>query len=201
MSDVISTPTAAADRHPIGLIVTDDLRRTRLTVFFRLLLAIPAFIWVALWGIAVDLAVIAAWFVAVFTGRVPDGLHDFMASWLRYATRVTGYVFLLADPFPMFSNTESYPLDVRIDAAQTQSRLIVGFRIFVAIPAFLLTYVFRMVNQLVAVLGWFYSLATGHMHQGMRDISAWLLRFETQTWGYALLLTDRYPSLAGAPTA
>src|SRR5262245_23031871 len=135
MSDVISTPTAAADRHPIGLIVTDDLRRTRLTVFFRLLIAIPAFIWVALWGIAVDLAVIAAWFVGVFTGRVPDGLHNFMASWLRYATRVTGYVFLLADPFPRFSNTESYPLEVRIDAAQTQRRLIVCFRIFIAIRA------------------------------------------------------------------
>jgi len=201
MSDVISTPTAAADRHPIGLIVTDDLHRTRLTVFFRLLLAIPAFIWVALWGIVVDLVVIAAWFVAVFTGRVPDGLHNFMASWLRYATRVTGYAFLLADPFPMFSNAEPYPLDVRIDAAQHQSRLTVGFRVFLAIPAFLLTYVFRAVNQIVALLGWFYSLATGHMHEGLRNISAWLLRFETQTWGYALLLTGRYPSLADAPTA
>jgi hypothetical protein len=29
------------DRHPIGLIVTDDLKRNRLTVFFRALLAIP----------------------------------------------------------------------------------------------------------------------------------------------------------------
>jgi Domain of unknown function (DUF4389) len=201
MSDVISTPAAEADRHPIGLIVTDDLQRTRLTVFFRLLIAIPAFIWVALWGIVVELAVIVAWFIAVFTGRVPDGLHNFMASWLRYATRVTGYVFLLADPFPMFSSKDPYPLDARIDPAQTQSRLTVGFRIILAIPAFLLTYVFRMVNQLVALLGWFYSLATGRMHEGMRNISAWLLRFETQTWGYALLLTGKYPSLAGAPTA
>ena len=65
----------------------------------------------------------------------------------------------------------------------------------------LLTYVFRMVNQIVALLGWFYTLATGHMHEGMRNISAWLLQYETQTWGYVLLLTGRYPSLAGAPTA
>jgi hypothetical protein len=27
--------------HPIGLVVDDDLKRNRLTVFFRLLLAIP----------------------------------------------------------------------------------------------------------------------------------------------------------------
>jgi hypothetical protein len=29
------------ERHPIGLVVTDDLRRSRLAVFFRLLLVIP----------------------------------------------------------------------------------------------------------------------------------------------------------------
>src|SRR5207244_7288926 len=34
--------------YPVRLVVTDDLRRTRLTVFFRLLLAIPHFIWLSL---------------------------------------------------------------------------------------------------------------------------------------------------------
>ena len=29
------------DAHPIRLVVTDDLKRSRLTVFFRLLLVIP----------------------------------------------------------------------------------------------------------------------------------------------------------------
>ncbi len=202
MSDVLSTPAAAgAEHHPVGLIVTDDLHRSRLTVFFRLLLAIPHFIVVGLWGIIVYLAVIVAWFIAIFTGRVPDGLHDFMATWLRYATRVTAYTFLLANPFPPFGASGSYPVDARIDSAEQQSRLTVFFRTLLAIPAFLLTYVFRLVNQIVAVLGWFYCLFTGHMHEGMRDISAWLLRYETQTWAYVLLLTGRYPSLSGAPTA
>jgi len=201
MSDVLSTPVAAADHHPVGLIVTDDLQRNRLTVFFRLLLAIPHFIVVGLWGILVYLVVVVAWIVAIFTGRVPDGLHNFIATWLQYATRVSAYAFLLADPFPPFGAGGTYPVDVRIDPGETQSRLTVFFRTLLAIPAFLLTYVFRMVNQLVALLGWFYCLFTGHMHQGMRDISAWLLRYETQTWAYVLLLTGRYPSLSGAPTA
>jgi len=110
-------------------------------------------------------------------------------------------VFLLADPFPPFSGGGSYPIDLRIDPPQPQSRLSVFFRLFLAIPALLLTYVFRLVNQIVALLGWFYALATGRMHEGMRNISAWLLRYEAQTWAYLLLLTGRYPSLAGAPTA
>jgi hypothetical protein len=201
MSEGMSSSIATADSHPIGLIVTDDLQRNRLTVFFRLLLAIPHFIVVLLWGVLTELIVLVAWFAALFTGQVPDGLHNFIANWLRYATRVTAYVFLLTDPFPPFGPAGSYPVDARIDPASPQSRLTVGFRIFLAIPAMLLTYVFRMVNQIVALLGWFYTLATGHMHEGMRNISAWLLQYETQTWGYVLLLTGRYPSLAGAPTA
>jgi hypothetical protein len=35
----------------------------------------------------------------------------------------------------------------------------------------------------------------------MRDMSAWLLRYEVQTYAYISLLTSRYPSLAGAPRA
>jgi Domain of unknown function (DUF4389) len=69
-----------------------------------------------------------------------------------------------------------------------------------AIPAIILVYVFRGVNQIVAVLGWFYCLIFGRMHEGMRDLSAWLLRYETQTYAYMFLLTARYPSLAGGPT-
>ena len=36
--------------HPIRLAVYDDLKRSRLTVFFRLLLLIPHFVWQYVWG-------------------------------------------------------------------------------------------------------------------------------------------------------
>lgn len=192
---------AGATTHPIGLIVTDDLRRSRLTVFFRLLLVIPHLIWMYLWSILVTFAVIISWFAALFTGRVPAGLHNFDAGFLRYSTRVTGYMFLLADPWPPFSSSQPYPIDVRVDPAGPQSRLTVLFRVVLAIPALILVYVFRTVNQIVAFLAWFYCLALGRMNEGMRNLSAWLLRFEVQTYAYLLLLTGRYPSLAGAPTA
>src|ERR1051325_10891705 len=156
MSETISAPTTSAEHHPIGLIVTDDLHGSRLTVFFRLLLVIPHLIVVALWGILVEILVFVAWVCGVVLGEVPEGLHRFIASWLRYATRVTAYVFLLANPFPQFGDGGTYPVDVRVDGAAPQSRLTVFFRIFLAIPALLLTYVFRAVNQIVALLAWFY---------------------------------------------
>jgi hypothetical protein len=191
---------AAPPAHPIELVVTDDLERSRLTVFFRLLLVIPHLIWLTLWGIAVEIVLVIVWFAALFTGRVPAGLHGFLASYLRYTTRVISYLFLLANPFPPFGGAGSYPVDARIEPAAPQSRLTVFFRLILAIPALILAYVFRIVNQAIAFLAWFYCLVVGRMNEGMRNTSAWLLRYEVQTYGYVWLLTGRYPSLAGPQT-
>ena len=197
------TETAAiADRHPIGLIVDDDLRRTRLTVFFRLLLAIPQLIWLYFFGIVAAFALLFAWIVAVFTGRVPDSLHNLLARYQRLTTHVAAYTLLIANPWPPFGGSPgTYPVDLRVDEAAPQSRLTVFFRGLLAIPALVLAYVFRLVNTLIAVLGWFYSLIFGRMHEGMRDLSAWMLQFEMQTYCYLFLLTGRYPSFAGGPKA
>jgi hypothetical protein len=191
-----------ADRHPVGLIVEDDLKRNRLTVFFRLLLAIPQAIVVGLWSILAYVVTIIAWFAALILGRVPDGLHNFLTRFLRATTHLQAYVLLLADPWPPFGGEEgTYPIDLRVDGPHHQNRLTVFFRTILAIPAFVLAYVFGIVNRLIAFLGWFACLVTGRMPQGMRDVSAWMLRYEMQTWAYVLLITGKYPSLSGGPTA
>ena len=197
------TETAAiADRHPIGLIVDDDLRRNRLTVFFRLLLAIPQLIWLYCVGIVAAFALLFAWIVAVFTGRVPDSLHNLLARYQRLTTHVAAYTLLIANPWPPFGGSPgTYPIDLRVEEAAPQSRLTVFFRGLLAIPALVLAYVFRLVNTLIALLGWFYSLIFGRMHEGMRDLSAWMLQFEMQAYCYLFLLTGRYPSFAGGPKA
>jgi len=198
VSDVAAT-TQPPDDHPIGLVVTDDLRRSRLTVFFRLLLAIPCFIWFYLWSIFAEIVLFIAWIVGIFMGRIPDGMHSVLASYVRYATRLNAYILLLANPWPGFTNGMPYPIDAQIAPAAAQSRLTIFFRGLLAIPAILLSYVFRLVNNIVALLSWFYALFTGRMNEGMRNLSAWLFKYELQTYAYIFLLTGRYPSLAGGP--
>ena len=70
-----------------------------------------------------------------------------------------------------------------------------------AIPAFLLAYVFRVLIGVLAFIGWFYALATGRMSEGIENLGNFAVRYESQTLGYSLLLTDRYPSLSGGPSA
>src|SRR5215208_2833122 len=92
--------TTRPAQHPVRIVVSDDLQRNRLTVFFRLILAIPHLLWITLWAVIAILAAIVNWFATLFTGRSPDGLHNFLATFLRYATHVRAYALLIADPFP-----------------------------------------------------------------------------------------------------
>jgi hypothetical protein len=187
-----STSTA---QHPVRIVVNDDLQRTRLTVFFRLILAIPHFLWVTLWGVIAILAAIVSWFATLFTGRSPDGLHTFLATFLRYATHVRAYALLVADPFPGFSGAQgSYPIDLEVDLPQPQSRLTVFFRVILAIPALFVTNILSNLSQLLAVFSWFIALVTGRVPEGLRNFAVLAMRFETQTYAYLMLLTDRYPS-------
>ena len=189
--------SASLDDHPIRLVVTDDLERSRLTVLLRLLLAIPHLVVVYVWGILAAVAVVIAWLAGVFLGRIPDGLHNFLASFVRYATRVRAYVGILANPFPTFGSGGSYPVDAEIAPPTAQNRLTIFFRLLLAIPALVLGYVFQIGLNIVAVFGWFASLALGRMPGGLENLGIYCLRWETQTWAYVFLLTSRYPSLSG----
>lgn len=196
------TTAAALDagaEHPLRLVVTDDLNRSRLTVFFRLLLAIPHFLWLTLWTIAVFFVVIVAWFAALIKGRLPDGMHKFLASYLRYSTRLNAYLYLLANPYPPFSGSTdvAYAVDLHIDPPQAQSRWTILFRFILAIPAQILAWVFGQVLGIVAFLAWFVCIFIGRMPKGMRDLGVYCLRYQQQTYGYMMLLTERYPSLSG----
>ena len=186
-----------ANDHPVRLIANDDLQRSRLTVFFRLLLVIPHLIVLFVWAIAAEIAVVIAWIAGVLLGRVPVGLHNFLASFVRYSTRVRAYCGILADPYPPFGSGGTYPVDVEIDAAASQSRLSIFFRLLLAIPALILGYVFQIGLNIVALFGWIVSVITGRMPQGLENLGTYCLRWETQTWAYLFLLTGRYPSLSG----
>jgi hypothetical protein len=180
--------------HPIELIITDDLRRNRLTVFFRLFMALPHLIWLSLWGIAAYFAVIGSWFVTLFAGQTPKGLHDFIAQYMRYWTHVNGYLYLLADPFPGFLGDRPYPQDARIAPPAPQNRWVTGFRLILAIPALIVAWLLSYFQLILAVFSWFVALVAGSLPLGLRNLGSWCLRFVLQTQSYVALLTDRYPS-------
>ena len=180
---------------PVRIRIEDDLHRSRLTVFFRLLLTLPHIVWLVLWGIAAILVAIVNWFATLIMGRSPEGMHRFLAAYLRYTTHVYAFLFLVANPFPGFTGEYgSYPIDLEIDPPERQHRLKTLFRVFLAIPAFFVSSGLSALLFVIAFLGWFAALATGRMPLGMRNAGAFVLRYEAQLGAYGFyLLTDRYP--------
>lgn len=68
------------------------------------LLAVPHYLALALLGTVAFLAVIAAWFAILLSGRYPRGLFDYVVGVWRWWLRVGAYAFLLVtDRYPPFS--------------------------------------------------------------------------------------------------
>ena len=189
----VDYPGPAPDQ-PIRVAIADDLRRSRLTVFFRLLLAIPHFVWLTLWGIIVFFAVVGQWFFTLLAGRPAKPLHGFIAAYLRYATHVGAFLYVIANPFPGFTGEiGSYPVDLEIAPPTPQHRGITAFRPLLAIPAWALAGALGTLFLLVAVFGWFTGVLTGRMPHGLRNLGGFALRYNAQVGAYLMLLTDSYP--------
>jgi hypothetical protein len=84
-------------------IVDPSAPRDRMTVAFRLLLAIPHFIVLFFLLIAWCLATIVGWFIILFTGTYPAGLHEFGVGAMQWQLRVEAYLYLMVDEYPPFS--------------------------------------------------------------------------------------------------
>ena len=202
---------------PIRLVVHEDLGRSRLTVFFRLLLAVPHIVWWLLWSVLATLAVIVSWFATLFTGRSPQRLHDFLARYLRYSVHLNAFLLLAANEFPGFIGAPgTYPIDLEIDPPQRQNRWKTGFRWLLAWPAAALVAVvgggvaiggssYYALGASAALLAWFACMALGRMPIGLNHTIEYGLSYSARLSGYLLLLTDRYPNadpaLAGLPAA
>ena len=173
-------------------------QRSRLTTFFRLLLAIPHFLVLAFWGLAVFVGVVVAWFALLFTGRWPLGLYMFTANFLKYYTRVMGYAFLLTDPYPPFpsgvNDEPAYPVRLQVGAPLAEyNRLKVLLRIFYIIPAYLIVYVMNIVVELAAIASWFVIVITGKQPKGLQDVIGLCVSYIARAYALFLLVTETYP--------
>ncbi|MGH2904178.1 MAG: DUF4389 domain-containing protein [Solirubrobacteraceae bacterium] len=167
-------------------------RRNRLTACFRLILAIPLFIWLYIYAIAAVIVLVVAWFAIVITGRYPRGLYDFIAGYTRFITRATAYAALLCDPYPPFggSANPAYPIRMEFRPLDHYSRLKTLFRIILAIPIVILRYVVGLLLEIGAFAGWFVILFTGKMPRGLYDLMAFANSYTARSDAYLYLLTE-----------
>jgi len=89
--------------YPASVDIGDPPTRDRLTIAFRIILAIPHFIVLAFLLFAWWFTAIFSWFAILLSGNYPEGLYNFGAGCLRWMARVEAYMLLLVDDYPPFS--------------------------------------------------------------------------------------------------
>ena len=187
---------ATSSPYPVGYEADDAERRSRLTVFFRLLLAIPLFLAAYVYGVVLCLTAFLAWFAIVLTGRWPRGLYRAEAWVLRFYARLHAYVYLVTDAYPPFGGGEHPEYPVRIAIAEPKprySRLKAFFRLLLAIPVMIIAYALNIVGELAAVLAWFAIVVTGRQPRSLQGMLDFSVAYYTRATAYFFLLTEEWP--------
>ena len=178
-------------------------RRSRLTTFFRPILAIPLIIWLAIYGIAATIAIFIAWFAIVFTARYPRTLYGFVEGYNRYYARATAYAALVCDPYPSFLGEDDPAYAVRMHFSgplDPYSRLRTFFRIILAIPIAILRWVIHLLLEITAVAAWFVIVFSGKLPRGLYDVMVLANSYIARSDSYLYLLTETYPPFQDAQT-
>jgi hypothetical protein len=189
----------AAVSYPIAYQADLPQERNRLTVFFRLLAAIPILIVGIFYIIAAFFCVIVAWFALLFTGTYPPGLYGFVRGVNQFMARMNGYIYLQTDVYPPFDTGEHPEYPVRLQIPETpgeQNKTTVLLRIFLFIPVYIIQYAFSIAAELVALAMWFAALFTGKSPEGLHNALTFLLGYTTRAVAYGCLLTDKWPPIA-----
>jgi hypothetical protein len=171
-------------------------RRSRLTTFFRWILAIPHLVFAFVYGIVFEILLIISWFALLFTARWPETLYEFACGFLRYITRLTAYLFLGVDQYPPFSGAahDEYPVRVPIaPPLERYSRLKVGFRFIYAILAYVIRYALGIVASFVAFLSWFAIVITGRQPESLQAALDFCVAYTTRADALLFLITETYP--------
>jgi hypothetical protein len=181
---------------PVLVAVADRVPQRRVTVAFRLLLAVPH-LFVLYWlTLAAGVVAFLGWWGALFTGRLPQFAVNFLSGFLRWTIRVSAYEYLLTDVYPPFTfdDDPTYPVRLAIPEAQRLNRAAVFFRYILLFPANLLAAIVILgAGTLMGFIAWLVTLVTGQMPASFHLAYAAVLRFQARLHGYWWMLTPAYP--------
>lgn len=193
----------ADSTHPVDVrVVPASAPRDRLTVGFRLILAIPHLIlvggpiafaagwgmqsepggsheWSASGGVIGAVAAVAAcmaWFAILFTGKCPDGLRNLLTFYLRWRVRSVASLSLLRDEYPPFGDAP-YPASLAIKrSGAPRDTWLVALRLLLVLPHVVMLCVLGVAWLVTTTAAWFAMLFTGQMPAALEHFAVGVLR-------------------------
>jgi hypothetical protein len=206
--------------YPMSVTVTPLLApRNKMTVAFRLVLAIPHLFLVGgigfsmvfrtgrdnllslgpetgLLGLVAGLLAIVSWFTILISGEHIAGIRAYTRFYLRWRVRGLSYLMLLQDQYPPLGDAP-YPASLTVvDPEGPRDKLAVGLRIFLAIPHFIVLVFLMAAFWMTTIVAWIAIVFSGRYPRGLYDFGVGSLQWLVRVEAYMLLLVDEYPPFA-----
>ena len=170
-------------------------RSNRLTVLFRLLLAIPVAIIVGL--IQGTRIIQLVWLLVVLAlllvKRYPEILWTVQRWFAIFSTRTTLYLDLLIDGYP-WDDDPTAKIELDDPDPERLSRFLPLIKWLLALPHYIVLALLLIVSTVCIILSWFAILITGSypapLFNFVLGVNRWAFRVNAYTF---VLNTDRYP--------
>lgn len=206
------------DDYPVQLSVDYPETSDRLKTLFRIILAIPIAVVLAVVGgyttsgepridqyagavMAGGALIAGPLLMILFRQKYPRWWFDWNLELLRFSTRVSAYLLLMRDEYPSTDEEQAVHIDIPYpDAAGELNRFLPLVKWLLALPHLIILAVLSSFAFLVVVIVWFAILITGNYPRLAFTFIEGLLRWGARVTAYAFLLTtDRYPPFRFGP--
>jgi hypothetical protein len=197
--------------YPATLNIDYPEQSDRLTVFFRLFLAIPILIiWVLLVGgsggstsadngnsayYGIGILFVPTLLMILFRKKYPRWWFNWSLALSQFGARVSAYALFLRDEYPSTDEEQAVHLEIRYpDAATELQRGMPLIKWLLALPHIIVLAFLGIAVFFVSIIAWFAILITGSYPRGLFDFVVGVMRWELRVAAYAILLTtDQYP--------
>jgi hypothetical protein len=134
----------------------------------------------------------------VFRGIYPSYALAFNKSLLALSTRVTAYILVLHDNYPSIEESDDVTITFpEIDGGAKLHRYLPLVKWLLALPLYIVGFVYVLYSLAVLVFTWFTILFTGKMPAASAEVLVGITQYWNRVYGYAfLLVTDEYPSFS-----
>ncbi|HYR63782.1 MAG TPA: DUF4389 domain-containing protein [Actinomycetota bacterium] len=210
------------ESYPVQLSVDyPEVPRRRLTVLFRLVLAIP--ILIVLSALANELFIslgggdsadtarftvgaggvlfLPTLLMLVFRRKYPGWWFDWNVNLLRFENRILAYLLLLRDEYPSTDAEQSVHVVLpEPDGGGSLNRWMPLVKWLLVIPHLIVLVILTVVAVVLTLIAWVAIVITGRHPRGIYDFVVGTLRWWLRVEAYGfVLVTDRYPPFRLAP--
>ena len=176
--------SGASSDYPVQFSVDYPESRNRLSVLFRLILAIPIVIVGAAVGGHIDMgdAELTESFAPLYAGGVlwigpllmivfrkkyPKWWFDWNLELSRFTTRIESFILVLRDEYPSTDEEQSVHLQIEYPNAETElNRILPIFKWLLAIPHYIILAILWVLAIVATILAWLSILGPGPVSRG-----------------------------------